>query len=153
MDIQEFKDSLAELRMPMHSLVLLQLDAEGNDYLFLEYISKDGKYVASCSWAGRVYLYGCDQPSEPCVLLGTGRPAGVDRAPIRLGTLMQEISSITSPTKVILMPDHERPLLGVARDVFKIRGNSVEPYDDDSDYSEEDGDDEVAECVVLYPIN
>ena len=145
MDIQEFKDDLVKLRMPMDSLVVLQLDAEGNDYMFLEYIAKDAKYVASCAWAGRVYLYGCDQPSEPCILLG----ACVDREPIRLGTLIQEISSVTSPTKVIIMPDYERPLLGVTRDVFKIKSNRVEPYNDDED--DDDKMVQVAECVVLFP--
>jgi hypothetical protein len=152
MDIQEFKDNLAQLRMPMDSLVVLQLDAEGNDYMFLEYILKDARYVASCPWAGRVYSYGCDQPSEPCILLG----AHVDKEPIKLGTLIQEISSVTSPTMVIIMPDHERPLTGVARDVFKIywsasRGNTIVPYDDDDD--DDDEVVQVAECVVLYPIN
>ena len=166
MDIQEFKDSLAELRMPMHSLVLLQLDAEGNDYMFLKYIRKNARYVASSPWAGRVYSNGCDKcattPSEPCILLG----ALIDNEPIKLGTLMQEISSVTSPTMVIIMPDHERALLGVARDVFKIywsasRGNTIVPYDENDDddeheYDDDDDDDEVvqvAECVVLHPIN
>lgn len=164
MDIQTLKAELAQLRMPLNSTVVLQTDAEGNSYTLLDIIVTYARYVATCSWAGRVYQYGCDQPSVPCVVLHGNRNGAskADRPPVTLGELIKHLAPITGPAKVILMPDYERPLQGVSRDVFKLGKNTLDVYNDDED-SEDDEDENdsedddnrctVEECVVLFPVN